>query len=159
MRSTIFNKWEDYVVEILNVLQSVRKPYLRASYHVYKICCFLVRGISLPATQLFVIAIENILRGRCGQLQERCLLHSCVCCQVYCYAPLQTLTKVSFIHGRVIWIGIQMFGLSPKSLAGTLGDYLFTPLHDSSFTSPKDPTRAWKGLNIGQALSTCIAKY
>ena len=36
--------------------------YLRASYHVYKFGCFLVRGISLPAAQLFVIAIENILR-------------------------------------------------------------------------------------------------
>ena len=37
--------------------------YLRASYHVYKIGCLLVRGISLPAAQLFVIIIENILRG------------------------------------------------------------------------------------------------
>ena len=37
--------------------------YLRASYHVYKIGCLLVRGISLPAAQLFVIVIENILRG------------------------------------------------------------------------------------------------
>ena len=27
----------------------------------------LVRGISLPVAQLFVIAIENILRGGCGQ--------------------------------------------------------------------------------------------
>ena len=40
-----------------------RKLYLRASYHVYKIGCLLVRDISLPAAQLFVIAIENILRG------------------------------------------------------------------------------------------------
>ena len=48
---------------ISNVPRSVRKPYLRASYHVYKIGCFLVRGISLPAAQLFVIAIENILWG------------------------------------------------------------------------------------------------
>ena len=30
----------------------------------------LVRGISLPATQLFVIAIENIPRGVCGQSNE-----------------------------------------------------------------------------------------
>ena len=29
-----------------------------------------MRGISLPATQLFVIAIENILRGVCGQFNE-----------------------------------------------------------------------------------------
>ena len=35
--------------------------YLRVSYHVYKIGCLLVRGISLPAAQLFVIAVENIL--------------------------------------------------------------------------------------------------
>ena len=41
--------------------------YLRVSYHVYKICYLLVRGISFPAAQLFVIAIENILRGVCGQ--------------------------------------------------------------------------------------------
>ena len=34
-----------------------------ASYHVYKIGCLLVRGISFPAAQLFVIAIENILQG------------------------------------------------------------------------------------------------
>ena len=37
--------------------------YLRASYHVYKIGCLLVHGISLPTAQLFVIAIENILQG------------------------------------------------------------------------------------------------
>ena len=36
--------------------------YLCASYRVYKIGCLLVRGISLPVAQLFVIAIENILR-------------------------------------------------------------------------------------------------
>ena len=39
--------------------------YLRASYHVYKIGCLLVRGISLHAAQLFVIFIENILRCVC----------------------------------------------------------------------------------------------
>ena len=32
-----------------------------------KIGCLLVRGIFLPAAQLFVIAIEDILRGVCGQ--------------------------------------------------------------------------------------------
>ena len=42
---------------------SIRKPYLQVSYHVYKIGCLMVHGISLPAAQLFVIAIENILRG------------------------------------------------------------------------------------------------
>ena len=36
---------------ISNVPQSVRKSYLRASYHVYKIGCLLVRGISFPAAQ------------------------------------------------------------------------------------------------------------
>ena len=41
--------------------------YLRASYHVYKTGCLLVRGISLPSAQLFVIAIESILRGVCGR--------------------------------------------------------------------------------------------
>ena len=30
---------------------------------VYKIGCLLVRGISFPAAQLFVIVIENILQG------------------------------------------------------------------------------------------------
>ena len=59
--------------EISNVLRSVRKPYLRASYHVYKIGCFLVRDISLPVAQLFVIAIENILRGVCGQSNKKAL--------------------------------------------------------------------------------------
>ena len=34
----------------------------------YKIGCLLVRGIFLPAAQLFVIAIENILRGGVGNL-------------------------------------------------------------------------------------------
>ena len=34
--------------------------YLRASYHVYKIGCLLVRGIPLPVAQLCVIVIENI---------------------------------------------------------------------------------------------------
>ena len=53
---------------ILNVPRSVRKTYLSASYHVYKIGCLLVRGISLPVAQLFVIAIENILRGDVGNL-------------------------------------------------------------------------------------------
>ena len=47
---------------------SVNPKYLRASYHVYKIGCLLVRGISLPVAQLFVIAIENILRGDVGNL-------------------------------------------------------------------------------------------
>ena len=55
------------VNEILNVPRSVCKPYLRASYHVYKIGCLLVHGISLPAAQLFMIAIENIV---CGQFNE-----------------------------------------------------------------------------------------
>ena len=41
--------------------------YLRVSYHVYKIGCLLVRCIALPVVQLFVIAIENILQGVCGQ--------------------------------------------------------------------------------------------
>ena len=54
---------------ISNVPRSVlRDMYLRASYRVYKIDCLLVRGISLPAVQLFVIAIENILRGGVGNL-------------------------------------------------------------------------------------------
>ena len=48
--------------ELSRFLLAVRKPYLRAGYHVYKIGCLLVRGISLPAAQLFVIAIENIFR-------------------------------------------------------------------------------------------------
>ena len=52
--------------EILNVSQAVRKPYLCASYHVYKIGCLLVRIIFLPAVQLFVITIENILGGGGG---------------------------------------------------------------------------------------------
>ena len=52
--------------EISNVPRSVRKPYLRASYHVYKIGCLLVRGISLPVAQLFVIAIEKPSGGRGG---------------------------------------------------------------------------------------------
>ena len=51
------------MTEISNVPRSVRKPYLRTSYHVYEIGCFLVRGIFLPIAQLFVIAIETILRG------------------------------------------------------------------------------------------------
>ena len=38
--------------------------------YVYKIGCFLVRGISLPVAQLFVIAIQNILLGGCGQFNE-----------------------------------------------------------------------------------------
>ena len=54
---------EYYVVKISNVSWSVRKLDLRASYHVYNISCLLVRGISFPVAQLFVIAIENILRG------------------------------------------------------------------------------------------------
>ena len=53
--------------------------YLRASYHVYKIGCLLVRGISLPVAQRFLIAIENILRGVCGQfnlyVEPRARLH------------------------------------------------------------------------------------
>ena len=57
--------------EISNVPRSVRKPYLRASYHVCKIGCLLVRGISLPAAQLFVIIVENILRGCVGNLTRR----------------------------------------------------------------------------------------
>ena len=70
VRSSIFLNREYCVTEISNVPWSVRKPYIRASYHVYKIGCFLVRDISLPVAQLFVIAIENILRGWCGQFNE-----------------------------------------------------------------------------------------
>jgi len=55
----------------LSCSRSVREPYLRASYHVYKIGCLLVCGISLPAAQLFLIAIENILRGSVGNLTSR----------------------------------------------------------------------------------------
>ena len=44
---------------------SVNPKYLWASYHVYKIGCLLVRGISLPAAQLFLVAIDNILRRGC----------------------------------------------------------------------------------------------
>ena len=39
--------------------------YLRASYHVYKIGCMLVRGISLLAAQMFVIVIENMYPPGC----------------------------------------------------------------------------------------------
>ena len=69
----MFSIREYYVVKILNVPRSVRKPYLRASYQ-YKIGCILVRGIALPAAQLFVIAIESILRGVCGQFNKRLFL-------------------------------------------------------------------------------------
>ena len=55
------------MTEISNVPWSVRKPYLRVSYYVYKIGCLLVRGISFPSAQLFVVAIENILWGVCGK--------------------------------------------------------------------------------------------
>ena len=48
--------------------RSVRKPYFRASYRVYKIGCLRVRGISLLVAQLFVIAIENILWVCVGNL-------------------------------------------------------------------------------------------
>ena len=41
---------------------SIREPYLRVTLSVICFDWFLVRGISLPVTQLFVIAIENILR-------------------------------------------------------------------------------------------------
>ena len=52
---------------------AVRLPY-QSGCHVYKIGCLLVRGISLPAAQLFVIAIESILRGVCGQFNKVCYL-------------------------------------------------------------------------------------
>ena len=43
---------------------SVNPISVRVIYHdVYKIGCLLVRGISLPAAQLFVIVIENIFPG------------------------------------------------------------------------------------------------
>ena len=64
----MFSIREYCVVKISNVPWSVRNSYLRASYRVYKIGCLLVRGISLPAAQLFVIAIENILRWCVGNL-------------------------------------------------------------------------------------------
>ena len=54
---------------------SVNPLYLRASYHVYKIGCVLARGIPLPAAQLFVIAIENILRGGVGNLTSDLCTH------------------------------------------------------------------------------------
>ena len=54
------------MTEILNVSWSVlRDTSVRVIMYLYKIGCFLVRGISLPVAQLFVIAIENILRGGC----------------------------------------------------------------------------------------------
>ena len=60
-----FYSWEYCGLDISNVSRSVRKPYLRATYHVHKIGYLLVCGISLPVTQLFVIAIENLLQGVC----------------------------------------------------------------------------------------------
>ena len=68
VRDKIFDIRENCVNGISNVSRSFRKLYLRANYHVYKSCCFLVRGISLPAANLFVIAIENILRVGVGNL-------------------------------------------------------------------------------------------
>ena len=53
---------------------SPNPTYFRASYHVYNIGCLLERGISLPAAQLFVIAIENILRGCVGNLTRKITL-------------------------------------------------------------------------------------
>ena len=38
----------------------------------YNIGCLLVRDIPLPVAQLFVIAIESILRGVCGQFNKLC---------------------------------------------------------------------------------------
>ena len=57
-------------------MHGISKPYLRASYHVYKIGCLLVRGISLPVVQLFVIDIENILRGEGGNVTSVNTQHS-----------------------------------------------------------------------------------
>ena len=62
--------------EILNVPRSVHKPYLLPSYHI--IGCFLVHGISIPVAQLFVIAIENILRGCVGNLTRTASICFCV---------------------------------------------------------------------------------
>ena len=61
---------QEYVLCSQNFEYSAVCPseYLRTSYHVYKIGCMLVRGISLPAAQLYVIAIENIFRGGVGNL-------------------------------------------------------------------------------------------
>ena len=50
---------------------SVNPISVRVIHDVYKIGCLLVRGISLPAAQLFVIVIENILRGGVGNLTRR----------------------------------------------------------------------------------------
>ena len=50
---------------------SPNPTYFRASYHVYNIGCLLERGISLPAAQLFVIVIKNVLWGVCGQFNKR----------------------------------------------------------------------------------------
>ena len=53
------------MTEILNVPRSVLRDI---SVRVIMYMKFLlVRGISLPVAQLFVIAIENILRGGCRQ--------------------------------------------------------------------------------------------
>ena len=48
-------------------IKRILKQELACYYIRDKIGCLLVRGISFPAAQLFVIAIVNILRGVCGQ--------------------------------------------------------------------------------------------
>ena len=55
---------------------SVNPTSGRVIMYIYKIGCWLVRGVSLPAAQLFVIAIENILWCVCGQFKKKCELPS-----------------------------------------------------------------------------------
>ena len=73
--------------------------------------------------------------------------------------------KVRFICGRVIRAGIQTFRLSPKSALGPWETVKFESCGGAKrrappqiSQSPKDPARAWEGLNVGPSLSTCVAK-
>ena len=86
--------WQDF--ECLAVCPS---GYLRASYHLYKIVCFLVRDISLPAAQLFVIAIENILRVGVGNLTSYCGVGGLHC--ISCAHALAGMERYSTHKGLI----------------------------------------------------------
>ena len=79
--------------------------------------------------------------------KQCCKLHCYVRSQAYCYVPPQTLMKVSCESWRGIRAEIQTFRLSPKLAQESLGDREIWGVRG----------RKEEGLNVGSALSECIA--
>ena len=103
--SNIFSNREYCVYEISNVPRSVlRDISVRVIMYIKLVVSNLVRGISLHAAQLFVIAIENILRGCVGNITSYGLGDYRALLRIYCTIRIHST--------RLLWLRIRSHTVS-----------------------------------------------